>query len=200
MADRPARNRTHRESLSSYTCFMAALHSAAPSAACLPRLLPTLCLHPLASSLPVSNSDQNAWKELVEEEEEGTCRKATHGCVCPTRLWLLQPQRSRHRPRVCSGLFQLFWTSITLGNIASRVRLFEDRLIHLSAVINELAAFDGTVLIKSLWYVVMVLWCHRQSERYIDGIQENTHILHSSYRKPKMKWLWERRRRERRDS
>lgn len=44
---------------------MAALHAAAPSAACLPRSL--LCLHPLASSLPVSNSDQSGGKGLVEE-------------------------------------------------------------------------------------------------------------------------------------
>lgn len=199
MADHPTRNRTHGESLSSYTCFMAALHSAAPSAACLPRSLLTLCLHPLASSLPVSNSDQNAWKQLVEEEEEDTRRKATHGCVCTTRLRLLQPQRSRHRPRVCSGLFQLFWASITLGNIASHVCLFEDRLINLSAVISEL---DGMVLIKSLWYVFMESWCQLDVESFTFMVYRRIHIFCAPHT-GSQKWNdcgRERGRRERRDS
>lgn len=71
-----------------------------------PLITGALCLHPLASSLPVSNSDQG--EELVEEAEDGTHRTATHGCVRAARRRLAQPQRSRRRPRDCSGLFQLF--------------------------------------------------------------------------------------------
>lgn len=57
--ERP-RRKTDRESLSSSTYLVAAVHAAAPSAACLPRSLPPRSVFvPSQSSLPVSNSDQS---------------------------------------------------------------------------------------------------------------------------------------------
>lgn len=111
-----------------------------------PLITTTLCLHPLTSSLPVSNSDQSVGKELAEGKEEDTRQKATHGCVCATRLRLLQPQHPRRRPRACSGLFQLFWTSVTLRNyITSSICFIEYKLHHLLAVISQLCCVQWDV-------------------------------------------------------
>lgn len=144
-----------------------------------PLITGTFCLRPLASSLPVSNSDQSVGKDLAAEEQEDTRQKATHGCVCATRLRLQRPQHPRRRPRACSRIFQLFWTFITLGNYVTSLVCFIDyNLLSLASV--YFAVLDGTrdrnkvVLVPSL-----AVWGQSESWWYAG---QRTY-LHSSHRK-----------------